>query len=154
MPGTVKNALAQYLNKIFQSYINSTYSIRFCDELLVHLSQLHLQPGHQLLSLDSESLFTSVPVEDSINIILEEAYNHPIQPQPDFQLNNLQELFKICTKQTHLISMVTHLYKLQTMGYVPSGALICLFLYDPFRKQTFIPRMIGNQSHFYRKICT
>ena len=71
MTGTVKNALAQYLTKIIQSFINSTYIIKSCNELLVHLSQLHSQPGHQLLSLDAESLFTSVPVEDAINIILE-----------------------------------------------------------------------------------
>ena len=44
MTGTVTHALAQYLNKIIQPYINSNYIIRSSDELLVHLSQLHLQP--------------------------------------------------------------------------------------------------------------
>ena len=100
MTGTVTHALAQYLNKIIQPYINSTYIIRSSDELLVHLSQLRLQPSHQLLSLDVESLFTSVPVEDTISIILQEAYNHPTHPPPDIQRNHLQELLKICTTQT------------------------------------------------------
>ena len=85
MTGSVTHALAQYLNKIIQPYINSTYSIRSSDELQVHLSQLHLQPSHQLLSLDVESLFTSLPVEDTISIIFQEAYNHPTQPPPDIQ---------------------------------------------------------------------
>ena len=72
MTGTLTHALAQYLNTIIQPYnfINSTYNIRSSDELLVHLSQLHLQHSYQLLSLDVEYLFTSIPVEDTISIIL------------------------------------------------------------------------------------
>ena len=58
MTGTVTPVLAQYLNKIIQPYINSAYVIRSSDEL--YLSQLQLQASHQLLSLDVESLFTSV----------------------------------------------------------------------------------------------
>ena len=64
--------LAQYPNKIIQLFINSTYILRSSDELPVQLSQLHWQFGQQLISLDVESLFTNVPVEYTINIILEE----------------------------------------------------------------------------------
>ena len=149
MTGTVTHALAQYLNKIIQPYINSTYIIRSSDELLVHLSQLHLQLSHQLLSLDVESLFTSVPVEDTISIILQEAYNHPTQPPPDIQRNHLQELLKICTTQTPFNFNGNTFVQSDGVSIGSRWGPHLLILICPIWKTNFYPRIIRNQTPFF-----
>ena len=59
--------------------------------------------GHQysgnLYSLDVESLFTNVPVQRTINIILEKVYNHPTIKAPSIPKEILRELLVICTTE-------------------------------------------------------
>lgn len=100
MSGTVTHDISQHLNSVIRPYINSTYIIKSSDELLVRLGAVTLKPGQQMLSLDVESLFTNVPVEDTINIIIEAAYNHPTVAPPQYPPEVLRKLLKICTTET------------------------------------------------------
>ena len=47
-------------------YINTTYVLRSSDELSLQIKDLSVRPGDQLVSLDMESLFTNVPVPETI----------------------------------------------------------------------------------------
>ena len=53
-----------------------------------------------LASLDEESLFTNVPINDTLNIIIDEVYNHPDLPPPSFSQDILRDLLLICTTET------------------------------------------------------
>ena len=53
----------------------------------------------KLFSLDVESLFTNVPVDRTINIILEKVYNHPSIPPPAIPKNIMRELLVTCTTE-------------------------------------------------------
>ena len=53
----------------------------------------------KLFSLDVESLFTNVPVDRTINIILEKVYNHPSIPPPAIPKNIMRELLITCTTE-------------------------------------------------------
>lgn len=70
MSGTVTNEIAQYLYQMIRPYIGRTFMIKSADELLVALETVLLQSGQKLLSLDVESLFTKVPVDNTIDIII------------------------------------------------------------------------------------
>jgi hypothetical protein len=52
-----------------------------------------------LFSLDVESLFTNVPVNRTINIILDKVYNHPTIKPPSIPKEVLKELLTICTTE-------------------------------------------------------
>ena len=99
MSGTVTHAVVQHINSIIQPYINTTYVLRSSDELLLQIKDLSVRPGEQLVSLEVESLFTNVPVKETINII-QTAYNHPTLPPPSMPAATLKELISICTTET------------------------------------------------------
>ena len=51
-------------------------------------------------SLDVESLFSNVPVTQTIDIIIENVYNHPNKPALQVNKENLKKLLLICTTET------------------------------------------------------
>ena len=53
-----------------------------------------------MASLDVESLFTNVPVEATIEIILNNVYNHTHLPQPKISRNILKKLLILCTTES------------------------------------------------------
>ena len=50
-----------------------------------------------MVSLDVESLFTNVPIMETVEIIVQAAYNHPALPAPSLPSPVLEELLIICT---------------------------------------------------------
>ena len=100
MSGTVTHEIAQFLNKMIRPYVDNSHMLRSTDELLLHTKDLKLEPGEELVSLDVESLFTNVPVDETINIIIQKAYNHPNLPPPPLPEDELRSLLSICTQQT------------------------------------------------------
>ena len=48
-------------------------------------------------SLDVESLFTNVPLHETINIILDYTYRHDTIPPPKIKENTLKEALTLCT---------------------------------------------------------
>ena len=64
-----------------------------------------------LASLDVESLFTNVPVTQTIEIIMQNVYNHPTLPSPKVPSTILKRLLTICTTKTPFRSPTGQLYK-------------------------------------------
>ena len=52
-----------------------------------------------MASLDVESLFTNVPVQETIEIITEYVYNHPDIEPPKITIENFKKLLLICTTE-------------------------------------------------------
>ena len=99
MSVTVTHELAQYLNKQIRPYIDRSHMISSSDELLIKLHDT-LHRNQVLASLDVESLFTNVPVETTIDIIIATAYNHHSLPPPQIDADVMRQLLKICTTAT------------------------------------------------------
>ena len=57
------------------------------------------KPENPPSSLDVESLFTNVPVCQTIKIILKEVYNHETLPPPPIAPEKLEELLLLCTTE-------------------------------------------------------
>ena len=74
--GTPTYETAKILNNILKKYIPSGYMVESTDEFL-NMLQTANNRGGLLASLDVESLFTNVPVNETIDIILQHAYNDP-----------------------------------------------------------------------------
>ena len=65
-------------------YLPSKYISKSTDDFLQ--IDRTIQPTGTLASLDVESLFTNVPVQDTINIIANNVYHHPDISPPDFDV--------------------------------------------------------------------
>lgn len=100
MTGTVTHELSQYLNSIICPYIDGSHVLRSSEEFLIDVGELRMKPGERLVSLDVESLFTNVPVRETVDIIIERLYNHQTLPPPPLPPDTLKELLLICTTET------------------------------------------------------
>ena len=91
---------AKYLDDIIQPYMDTNHSLKSADEFLLAIHNRKLDSNQILTSLDVETLFTNVPVEPTIKIILDRVYNHPSLPPPCIEKDDLENLLKICTQET------------------------------------------------------
>lgn len=86
---------AKQLDNIIKPYIPKKYSIKSRDEFI---EILHNSNNAGLVaSLDVTSLFTNVPVEDTINIILKNVYENITMSPPPIPKDTLAALLRCCT---------------------------------------------------------
>ena len=90
--------LAKRLNELLQPYLPSGYSLRSVDEFLDILRTR--QPNGTLASIDVESLFTNVPLEATIPIILRMVYENPKVAPLQLSRNILEQMLKACTTES------------------------------------------------------
>ena len=86
---------AKQLDDIIKPYIPSKYMLKSRDEFINIIQTT--KPDNAPSSLDVESLFTNVPVKETIDIILRNVYNHPTLPAPNIPKQKLKELLMLCT---------------------------------------------------------
>ena len=96
--GTVTHDIAKMINSIIVKYLPKRYQ---ADSTYEFLSVLRNCPQVGMLaSLDAESLFTNVPVADTIDIILKNTYEHNTMEPPKISRSTMERLLKICTTRT------------------------------------------------------
>ena len=106
--GTPTYDVAKKLNDILCPYMPTKYMIQSTQEF-IGIARSFEGDGH-LASLDVESLFTNVPVDDTIAIILDCAYNSPTANPPDIPREIVKRLLKICTTETPFRNINGDLY--------------------------------------------
>ena len=74
------------------------FMIDSTDEFLALLKTV--RPSGYMASLDAESLFTNVPLNKTIDIILNNCYEHHTLEKPKISRQDLKELLIKCTSQT------------------------------------------------------
>ena len=115
--------VAKILNELLVPYVPKGYALRSATEFL---DLLKSNPTNEdIASLDAESLFTNVPVDETINIIIEKVYHSNMTPLP-FTENTLKDLLQACTKEAPFISHKGDLYR-QTDGVAMGSPLGVLF---------------------------
>jgi hypothetical protein len=112
--------IAKQLNSIIQEYLPQEHSVKNREELLQILRST--RPQGLLASLDVESLFTNVPIETTIGIILQNTYHHEFKPPPKISKNSLESLLRICTTEAPFKHIDGSLYY-QTEGIAMGSPL-------------------------------
>ena len=74
MIGAPEYNLAKFLDSIIKPYIPGTYMINSCHEMIEKLQQFNFNQKHHLLSFDVTSLFTNVPLRETIDALTEKIY--------------------------------------------------------------------------------
>ena len=121
---TVTHEIAKKLNEILTPYIPARHMIKSTQEFIDILST-HKEQGY-LASLDVENLFTNVPVDDTINIILDNVYHNEYIPPPNIPKQIMKSLLNICTTETPFRNTNGDLY-VQRDGCSMGSALGPLF---------------------------
>ena len=103
--------------------------------------------------MDVESLFTNVPIEPTINIIIQHCYHHSNLAPPEMNQDTLRKLLLLCTKSSPFKSPSGDMY-LQTEGVAmgsPLGPTFANF-YVGNLEQEIIPQCINKPILYCRYI--
>ena len=114
---------AKMLNDILVPYIPGGYSLKSATEFIDLLQ--NKGPEEDIASLDVESLFTNVPVEETIKIILDRVYRSEKDPLP-IPEKILQDMLKSCTMEAPFLSHRGELFR-QVDGVAMGSPLGVLF---------------------------
>ena len=97
---TYNYKLAQYLGSLLSPHIPSNFTTKDSFTFIEEIKQLNTY-GKFLISFDVTSLFTNIPLEETINIAIHTIFEN--YPNIKFTRKELQKLFKIATSETHFI---------------------------------------------------
>ena len=98
--GTATYHLAKHLSKVLSPLRNSEYTIKNTKDFLVQLKKEKIPKDHQMVSFDVKSLFTNVPLEKTIDIILRRIY-HDKEININITKKDMRDLLLLCTKNVH-----------------------------------------------------
>ena len=116
--------LAKRLNHLITPYLPDKYCLKSTADFvdIIHSSK----PAGVMASLDVESLFTNVPVNDTVEIILDCVYKHPTLPPLSLTPSLLKKMLLACTSEALFRSPTGQLFK-QKDGVAMGSPLGCLF---------------------------
>ena len=128
--------VAKVLNQIITPYIPQSNVLKSATEF-VDIIQSH-SPGHDIASLDVESLFTNVPVDETIKIMLRRVYQSEKEPPP-IPEKTMEAMLNACTKEAPFTSHRNELFRQRdgvAMGS-PLGVLFANAYMNEVEERTF-----------------
>ena len=67
--------LAKFLSKLLAPLPESEYTVKNTKNFVDNIKKKNMQKGYKMVSFDVKSLFTNVPLDRTINIILKRIYD-------------------------------------------------------------------------------
>ena len=114
MIGTAEYQLAKYLDSLIKPNLPDRFMLNSTDHFLEKLNKFTLQPGDKCLSFDVCSLFTNVPLEETIQIVADHLYSDNAVVTPSFEKQSFITLLKLANG----VSLCTRIYSFnKQMGY-------------------------------------
>lgn len=98
--GTATYKTSKYLAKLLAPLTKSKYTIESTKDFIAYTKKLKVSKNHEMVSFDVSNLFTNVPLDFTINLILEKVYDKKVL-QTKLKREELKELLEICTKEMH-----------------------------------------------------
>ena len=79
----------------------SEYTIKNTKHFDEKIKKGHIPNDHLLVSFDVKSLFTNVPLDETIEVILSRIYEKKKQISTDIRKSDMKKLLNLCTKSVH-----------------------------------------------------
>ena len=149
--GTTTYQISKNLAKLLAPLTKSEYNIESTKEFIDKLKQLKIDEGYKMVSLDVVSLFTSVPLDYTINVILDQIYKDKMI-KTKLTRTELKSLLELCTKKMHF-SFNGKIYK-QTNGVAMGSPLgpVLANIFMVHLEKTMVPQLNGKMSSWYRYV--
>ena len=149
--GTATYELSRYLAGILKPLTRSEYSAESSKDFVDMLKNKSLPPGFSLVSFDVVSLFTKVPLDFTIDLILKKIYDER-QIVTKISRQQMKKLLLICTKEMHF-SFNGKMYQ-QIDGVAmgsPLGPIIANIFMSEL-EQTLVPTLTDDVSLWTRYV--
>ena len=95
--GTATHKTAKYLCKLLTPLGRSKYTMENTKEFVEKIQKIKVPKGHVMVSFDVVSLFTNVPLDKTIDIILRKIYTEK-KIKTKIPKDDMRELLYLCTK--------------------------------------------------------
>ena len=92
--------LAKYLAKLLSPLSTSEYTVSSSKEFMTTIKNVQVPSGFHMVSFDVKSLFTNVPLEYTIGLVLERIYNKG-ELVTNITRSEMKEMLLLCTKNVH-----------------------------------------------------
>ena len=106
MISTPEYELAKFLDSYIKPNIPSKFMLKSTSEFIDKLQDHRLNGSEHLVSFDVTSLFTNVPLHETIDIILKRVYGHDSVLQPPFEKNIFKKMLLKCSSGLFLYNGV------------------------------------------------
>ena len=140
--GTATYKLAKYLAQILKLLGQSQYTIKSSKSFMKTLKKQKIPPVYQIVSFGVVSLFSNVPLEETINII-KRIYNKN-EINTNIPKQEMRELLYLCTKNAH--------FTLNSKTYVHMDGVAMGSQLGPALANTFMVTLNKMLSLNYLKI--
>ena len=97
MIGTPEYDLAKYLDSFIKPNIPDKFMLNSTFSFIDKIKSFEFRPGDKLVSFDVESLFTNVPLEETIGIAADYVYSENSKNTPKFEKSIFIKLLRIAT---------------------------------------------------------
>ena len=97
---TATYGIWKYLAKLLYPLSVSDYTINSTQDFLTKIKDEEVPQGYKLVSFDVTSLFTNVPLDYIINIILRKIYKDKLI-KTKLKRDEMRELLELSTKELH-----------------------------------------------------
>ena len=149
--GTATYELSKHLAELLKPLTKSEYSIESTKDFVNKIRQKTIPQDFELISFDVVSLFTSVPLDFTINLILDKIYRDKLI-KTKLKRGEMKKLLETCTKEMHF-SFNGIIYR-QTDGVSmgsPLGPVIAnIFMVE--LERTLVPQFEGIIGLWYRYV--
>ena len=98
MIGTPEYKLAKFLDSIIKPHIPNTYLLNSTSDFVNNVRQFQFDRSHKLVSFDVSSLFTNVPLSETIKIIADDIYAKDDSLHPLFSKQIFIKLLHLATE--------------------------------------------------------
>ena len=142
--------LTKTIRQLISPYLPHKYNMKFTHELIQVLHTI--KPNNGILaSLDVENLFTNVPVNETVEIIINNIYNNASLPPLKIIPNILRKLLLTCTTEVPFHHRLGNIY-VQTDGVSMSsvlGPIFCNFFMFDLENKILIALKTSNIPKIY-----
>ena len=146
--GTATYGVSKYLAKLLHPLSVSPYTVTSTQDFVNKIKDQEVPQGYTITSFDVTSLFTNVPLEHTIEIILRKIYQEKLV-KTKLKRHEMKKLLDLCTKELHF-SFNGKIYK-QIDGVVmgnPLGPVIAnIFMVE--LECTLVPTMSDILVNWY-----
>ena len=147
--GTATYKLSKYLAQLLAPLGKSKYTVTSTDDFINRIKVMKPRSNQKMISFDVVSLFTNVPLERTIEIILKKVYKEKLI-KTKIKRDDLKNLLYLCTKEGHF-TFNEETYN-QTDGVMmgsPLGSLMAnIFMCE--LENTLVPTMANELEEWTR----